>query len=104
MLYGCPFEKNEKEVFFRLTTFFFRNKIFFFHGTAFVQCFMYYYAKNNFGAIRKFLKIFIFENLLRKKGPKEGMLILSLLGMYFDAAVVFVKTFLLLFRFALAIL
>ena len=26
MLYGCPFEKNEKEVFFRLTTFFFRNK------------------------------------------------------------------------------
>ena len=30
MLYGCPFEKNEKEVFFRLTTFFFRNKNFFF--------------------------------------------------------------------------
>jgi hypothetical protein len=26
MLYGCPFEKNEKEGFFRLTTFFFRNK------------------------------------------------------------------------------
>ena len=32
------------------------------------------------------------------------MLILVLLGMYFDAAVVFVKTFLLLFRLALAIL
>ena len=27
----CPFEKKEKEVFFRLTTFFFRNKIFFFN-------------------------------------------------------------------------
>ena len=26
----CPFEKKEKEVFFRLTTFFFRNKNFFF--------------------------------------------------------------------------
>ena len=32
------------------------------------------------------------------------MLILVLLGMYFDAAVVFVMTFLLLFRLALAIL
>ena len=32
------------------------------------------------------------------------MLILVFLGMYFDAAVVFVKTFLLLFRLALAIL
>ena len=32
------------------------------------------------------------------------MLILVLLGMYFDAALVFVKTFLLLFRLALAIL
>ena len=26
----CPFEKKEKEVFFRLTTFFFRDKNFFF--------------------------------------------------------------------------
>jgi hypothetical protein len=26
MLYGCPFEKKEKEGFFRLTTFFFRNE------------------------------------------------------------------------------
>ena len=32
------------------------------------------------------------------------MLILVLLGMYFDAAMVFVKTFLLLFRLVLAIL
>ena len=32
------------------------------------------------------------------------MLILVLLGMYFDAGVVFVKTFLLLFRLAQAIL
>ena len=28
MLYGCPFEKNEKEVFFRLTTFFSGTKKF----------------------------------------------------------------------------
>ena len=32
------------------------------------------------------------------------MLILVLLGMYFNAAIVFIKTFLLLFRLALAIL
>ena len=48
----CPFEKKEKEVFFRLTTFFQEQKCFF-QGTTFVQFFMYYKAKNNFGAIRK---------------------------------------------------
>ena len=52
MLYGCPFEKNEKEVFFRLTTFFLVQKNFV-QGTTFVQFFMYYYAKKNFGAIQK---------------------------------------------------
>ena len=37
----CPFEKNEKEVFFRLT-FFFQEKKKFVQGTTFVQFFMYY--------------------------------------------------------------
>ena len=37
-------------------------------------------------------------------GGFQLMLILILLGMYFDAAVVFVKTFSLLLRLALAIL
>ena len=63
--------------------------------------------KKKFGAIRNFLKIFIFENLLHKKGLKGGfqlMLILGLLVMYFDAAVVFVTKSSLLFRLALAIL
>ena len=36
MLYGCPFEKNEKEVFFRLTTFFFQEQKNFVQGTTFV--------------------------------------------------------------------
>ena len=54
----CPFEKKEKEVFFRLPTFFFRNKI---QGTNLVQFFMYFNAKKNFGAIQK---KFFFENLL----------------------------------------
>ena len=49
----CPFEKKEKEVFFRLTTFFFQGQNFFFQGTTFVQFFMYYKAKKNFGVIRK---------------------------------------------------
>ena len=64
MLYGCPFEKNEKEVFFRLTTFFFQEQNFFFQGTTLVQFFMYYYAKKNFGAIRKFLKFCFFLKFL----------------------------------------
>ena len=68
---------------------------------------MYCKAKKNFGAIRKILKIFIFENLLQKNVQKVGfqfMLILVLLGMYFDAAVVFVTKSSLLFRLAVTIL
>ena len=61
MLYGCPFEKNEKEVFFRLTTFFFQEQKKFVQGTTFVQFFMYCKAKKNFGVIRIFLKIFDFQ-------------------------------------------
>ena len=58
------FEKKEKEVFFRLTTFFFQEQKNFFQGTTFVQFFMYCKAKKNFGVIRKFLKKNIFYNLL----------------------------------------
>ena len=64
MLYGCPFEKKEKEVFFRLPIFFFQEQKIFVQGTTFVQFFMYWKAKKKFGAIRKFLKKNIFENLL----------------------------------------
>ena len=53
MLYGCPFEKNEKEVFFRLTTFFFQEQKNFVQGTTFVQFFMYWKAKKKFGVIQK---------------------------------------------------
>ena len=44
-----------------------------FSGTTFVQFYMYCKAKKNFGAIRKILKFFIFENLLHKKGLKGGI-------------------------------
>ena len=50
---------------------------------------------------KQFLKILWSEVW---KGGFQLMLILVLLGMYFDAAVVFVKTFLLLFKLAMAIL
>ena len=87
--------------------FFFRNN-FFFPRNNFCSVFNVLLSKKNFGAIRKFLKIFFFLKIyFIKKVWKAGfqlMLILVLLGMYFDAAVVFVKTFLLLFRLALAIL
>ena len=49
-----------------------------------------------------FLEIYIIKNVW--KGGFQLILILGLLGMYFDAVVVKVKTFLLLFRLALAIL
>ena len=57
-------------VFFRLTFFFFQEQKIFFQGTTCIQFFRYCKAKKNFGAIRKILKIFIFENLLQKKHPK----------------------------------
>ena len=53
MLYGCPFEKNEKEVFFRLTTFFFRNKNFFFREQLQFSFLCITMQKKNFGAIQK---------------------------------------------------
>ena len=66
----CPFEKKEKGVFFRLPTFFFRNKKKFFQGTTFVQFSIYCKAKKHFGVIRKFLKIFFFLKLLSKFSKK----------------------------------
>ena len=72
MLYGCPFEKNEKEVFFRLTIFFSGTKKFF-QETTFVQFLKYCKAKNIFGVIQNIFKFFIFENLLHKKGLKGGI-------------------------------
>ena len=53
------------------------------------------------------MKFFFFENLLHKKRLKGGfqlMLILGLLGMYFDAVVVFVTKSSLLFKLTVAIL
>ena len=51
---------------------FFRNKKFF-QETTIIQFFMYCKAKKNFGAIRKILNFFFFENLLHKKGLKGGI-------------------------------
>ena len=67
------------KVFFRLRIFFSGTKIFF-QGTTFVQFFMYCKAKKNFGAIRKILKIFIFDNLLHKKCLKGGISIYADFG------------------------
>ena len=48
----CPFEKKEKEVFFRLPNFFQEQKNFV-QGTTFVQFFKYCKAKKNFRGIQK---------------------------------------------------
>ena len=56
----CPFEKKEKEVFFRLTIFFSGTKKFCPRKDFFVQFFMYCKAKKNFGVIGKVLKKFFF--------------------------------------------
>ena len=52
--------------------FFFQEQKKSFQETVFVQFFMYWKAKENFGAIRKFLKIFIFGSLHHNKGLKGG--------------------------------
>ena len=66
--------KISKTVFFRLTIFFFRNKIFLFKKQLLFSFL--------------FLKIYFIKKVW--KGGFQLMLILGLLGMYFDAAVVFV--------------
>ena len=48
----CPFEKKEKEVFLDYQLFFQEQKNLY-KKTTFVQFFMYYKAKKNFGAIQK---------------------------------------------------
>ena len=62
--------KISKVIFFRLK-FFFQEQKKNFQGTTSVQFFMYCRAKKNFGAIRKFLKFFIFENLHKKEMPER---------------------------------
>ena len=59
MLYGCPFEKNEKEVFFQTNNFFFQEQKNFVQDTTFVQFFMYRKAKK----ISERSEKFFFENL-----------------------------------------
>ena len=61
----CPFEKKEKEVFFRLPTLFFRNKLFFPRNNFCLVFYVFYCKKKSKGS-----KKFFFENLLnnfRKK-------------------------------------
>ena len=68
-----PLTKNFFQSFFLTNNFFFQEQKKSFQETTFVQFFMYWKAKENFGAIRKFLKIFIFGNLHHKKGLKGGI-------------------------------
>ena len=53
-----PFEKKEKEVFFRLTIFFFQEQKNFSKKHLFFSFLCIVRQKKNFGVIRKFLKIF----------------------------------------------
>ena len=68
---GC--HHLSKVFFFRLTNFFFKEQLLFSFSCIVKQ-------KKNFGAIRKFLKIFIFENLLHKKCLKGGISIYADFG------------------------
>jgi hypothetical protein len=63
-----PTNKFFFQSFFQTKNFFFQEQKFFFQGTTIVQFFMYCKAKKNFGAIRKFLKIFDFQKSLSKLG------------------------------------
>ena len=66
-------QKISKEIFFRLTKFFFRNKNFFSKEQLLFSFLCIVKQKKKFGAIRKYLKIFIYENLLQKKRLKGGI-------------------------------
>ena len=70
MLYGCPFEKNEKEVFFRLTTFFSGTKKFCSRNN-FCSVFYVLESKKKFRSDPKkfFLKIYlaILEKFIKTK-------------------------------------
>ena len=90
--------KISKEVFFWLTIFFFRNN---FCSVFYVKQKKISERSENFWKFL-FLKIYFIKKVW--KGGFQLMLILGLLGMYFDAAVVFVTNSSLLFRLAVAIL
>ena len=99
--------KISKEVFFRLTKKIFRNKkkiskeqLLFSFLCIVKQNKISEWSENVWKFL--FLKIYIIKNVW--KVGFQFMLILGLLGMYFDAAVVFVTKSSLFFRFAAAIL
>ena len=91
---------------FQKNIFIFQEQKKFVQGTTFVRFFMYSKPKisewsENFWKFL-FLKIYFIKKVW--KGGFQLMLILGLLGMYFDAAVVFVTSQTLFLRLALAIL
>ena len=65
----CHFKKKEKEVFFRLPTFFLMNKKKISKEQLLFSFLCIVKQKKNFGVIRKFLKIFDFLKSLSKLGP-----------------------------------
>ena len=65
----CPFEKKEKEVFFRLPTFFFRNK----KKISKEQLLFSFLSIIMQKKISERSKNFFFENLLHKKRLKGGI-------------------------------
>ena len=99
--------KISKVIFFRLTKFFFRNNFFFskaqllFSFLCIVKQKKISERSENFWNF-SFLKIYFIKNVW--KVGFQFMLILGLLGMYFDAAVAFVTKSSLFFRLAPAIL
>ena len=99
--WNAPFQtslhKNSKEIFFRLTKFFFRNKKNF-SKEQLLFSFLGIVKQKKFRRDSKIFEIWVW------KGGFQLMLILGLLGMYFDAAMVFFTISSLLFRMAMAML
>jgi hypothetical protein len=99
--------KISKVNFFRLTIFFFRNKIVFSKEQLWFSFLTIVKQKKNSERSKffwkfSFLKIYFIKNVW--KVGFQFMLILGLLGMYFDAVVVFVTKSSLFFILAVAIL
>ena len=80
MLYGCPFEKNEKEVFFRLTTFFSGTKKFCSRNN-FCSVFYVLLCKKKFRSDPK--KIFLKKNLEILEKNKISKIFGSLRNFFF---------------------
>ena len=100
-------QKISKEIFFRLTKFFFRNKNFFSKEQLLFSFLCIVKQKKISEQSENFRKFSFLKIYIKKNAWKVGfqfMLILGLLGMYFDAAVVFVTNSSLFFRLAVAIL